>query len=333
MLKAAVIGLGPIGNRHADNYHHLELTELVGVCDLLPDRADAASARLGVPRFTAAQQMLAAVRPDLVSVCTGGYEYASDHCAPTLEALEAGCHVLCEKPLSNEVADCERMVAKAREKGLCLGTNFNHRFTPAALQAKAWVDEGRLGHLLFANVALWIGNPAESSPYFHLKALHPHSVDMLRYYVGDIEAVQCFATKAPGRSIWSTAHMNLRFANGAVGGLTGSYDVVRAHPMERVEVAGTGGRLVVEDMWREATLYPAETLVKTVYTNPVFGGVSGFEDTFTNRIRRFAEQVAEGVSPEQIDGSGADGLAAQRVIAAFIDSLETERVVRVQPAN
>jgi predicted dehydrogenase len=329
MLRVCVIGLGPIGNRHADIYQADELCKLVGVCDILADRADAAAARLGVPAFYDAPTMLAELKPDVVSVATGGYEYGSDHYEPAMQAFEAGCHVLCEKPISNEIAPAEEMVAAARERGLCFGVDLNHRFTPAARLAKSWVDEGRLGHLLFVNMAMWIMNPTESSPYFQLKALHPHTIDVMRYFCGDVEAVQCFALKAPGRTIWSTAHFNMRFKNGVVGGLTGSYDIERGHPMERCEVAGTRGRFVLDDMWRELTLYPAGDLEKTVYTNPVFGGMRDFTDTFINRIHTFLGQVTAGVAPEQIDGSGADGLAAQKVLAAAIQSLETGTVVQV----
>jgi predicted dehydrogenase len=99
--------------------------------------------------------------------------------------------------------------------------------------------------------------------------------------------------------------------------------------MERCEVAGVAGRFVLEDMWREATLYPAGDQVKSVYTNPVFGGYGGFDDTFRERIHCFLAQVAAGAAPEAIDGSGADGLAAQRVIQAGIESLETGKVVEV----
>ena len=220
------------------------------------------------------------------------------------------------------------MVAKAKEKGKCLGVNLNHRFTAAAVLAKKWVTEGRLGHLLFMNMGMWIKNPNESSPYFQIKALHPHTVDIMRYYCGDIVEVHCFAVKAPGRKIWSTAQFGMKFASGAIGSLTGSYDIERGHPMERCEVAGTGGRFVLDDMFREVTLYPANSLEKTVYTNPIFGGMQSFEDTFRNRICRFLEQVAKGVAPSEIDGSGADGLAAQRVLAAAIESLEKGTVVR-----
>ncbi len=330
MLRTCVIGMGPIGNRHAGFYKEDPLAQLVGVCDIIRERADAASKALGVPAFYDAQKMLAALKPDLCSVATGGHEYGSDHYEPTLQALEAGAHVLCEKPICNDIAKAEAMVVKAREKNLCFGVNLSHRFTPAGILAKRWITEGRLGHLLFINMGMWIMNPNESSPYFQIKALHPHTVDIMRYYCGDIEAVQCFATKAPGRTIWSTAHFNMRFKNGVVGGLTGSYDIERGHPMERCEVAGTGGRFVLDDMYRELTLYPAGNLEKTVYSNPVFGGMRDFEDTFRNRIHRFVEQVSEGVAPSDIDGSGADGLAAQKVLAAAIESLENETVVHIR---
>jgi len=329
MLRVCVIGMGPIGNRHADNYENDSLSELVGVCDIIKERADAAASRLGVKGYYDAETMLRELTPDLCSVATGGYEYGSDHLKPTIQALEAGCHVLCEKPLSNDVGEARQMVRKAKEKGLCLGTNLNHRFTPLAARAKEWVTSGRLGHILFINMQMWIMNPAESSPYFHLKALHPHTIDIMRYFCGDIEAVQCFAMKAPGRSIWSTAQFNMKFRNGVVGHLTGSYDIPRGHPMERCEVAGTDGRFVLIDMFRELTFYPSRSDEAIVITNSPFHGMARFEDTFTSRIHRFLEQVTEGVPPDQIEGSGEDGLAAQEVIQAAIESLETGTVVRV----
>lgn len=329
MLRVCVIGLGPIGNRHARLYKEDPLAELIGVCDWDRSRADAGAAAYGVPAFYDVQEMLEALRPDVCSVATGGHEYGSEHHLPTMQALEFGCHVLGEKPISNEIDRAEEMVAKAREKGVCYGINLNHRFTPAARIAKQWQNEGRIGHLLFINMSMWIKNPRETSPWFQIKALHPHTVDIMRHFGGDVEAVTCFATKAPGRQIWSTATFNMRFKNGAVGTLTGSYDIERGHPMERCEVAGLNGRFVIEDMYREATLYPAGDPIKLAYANPIFGGMRDFEETFTNRIHTFLDEVSRGVPPDQIDGSGADGLAAQKVLAAAIESLQNETVVYV----
>jgi len=325
-----VIGMGHIGNLHASIYRADSLANLIAVCDRDAERAQRAGERLGVKHFTSAEEMLNSQKFDVISVATGGYEYSSDHYTPTMQALEAGCHVLCEKPISNEIPLAEEMVRSAKARNLCFAVDFNHRFTPAARLAKRWMDEGKLGNLLFINVALWIGKPGEfDSPYFHLKALNPHSIDLARHFCGDIAAVQCFALKAPGRNIWSSASFNFRFKNGMIGHLTSSYDLARGHPMERVEVAGTGGRFVIDDMWREVTFYPAEDLTKQVYTNPVFGGYRDFDDTFRERIHCFMKQVSEGAKPEEIDGSGYDGLQAQRVIQAAIESLETGEIVQL----
>ncbi|MDO8685731.1 MAG: Gfo/Idh/MocA family oxidoreductase [Clostridiales bacterium] len=337
VLNVCVVGMGPIGNLHADIYKELEKdgspgpVKLSGVCDLIREKAEASGKRLNVPWFTNTAVMLKTILPDICSIATGGYEYGSDHYEPAMQALSAGCHVLCEKPISNEIIKGEEMVEMARLKKRYFGVNLNHRFTPAAQLAKKWQDEGRLGDLLFINMSLWIGRFQEfDSPYFHLKALNPHSVDIMRYFCGDVSKVYCFAMKAPGRTIWSTASINMQFKSGAVGHLTSSYDIGRGHPMERCEVAGTKGRLVIDDIWREVTLYPAGDLVKSVHTNPVFGGFQGFDDTFRERIRAFIAQVASGNSyPDLVDGSGVQGLAAQKVIQAAIDSLNSGKVVEL----
>ena len=78
-LRVAVIGLGPIGNRHANLHSQDELAELVGVCDIIKEKADATAARLGGPAFYDVQTMLDALAPDVCSVSTGGYENSSDH--------------------------------------------------------------------------------------------------------------------------------------------------------------------------------------------------------------------------------------------------------------
>ncbi len=323
MLKVCVIGMGHIGNLHARIYREREDCRLVAICDRQEDRMRLGSAAHGVPGYLDAAEMLAKEKPDLVSVATGGFEYSSDHYEPTIKALRAGCNVLGEKPISNDLSHGEEMVRTAREMNVRYAIDLNHRFTPAARAAKRWQDEGLIGELLFCNMALWIGRPeALETPYYHLKALNPHSVDIMRYFMGEIEEVQAYAMMASGRNIYSTASINMKFACGAVGHLTSSYDIARGHPMERCEVAGRAGRLIFEDMWREATLYPAGDPTKRVYTNPIFGGFSNFDDTFRDRIGCFVEEIIAGVKPEDIDGSGASGLAAQRVIHAAIASIK-----------
>lgn len=326
MLRVAVIGLGNIGKAHARWYSQHPDAELVALCDLLAERVDPVARQYGVKAYHDLGAMLGAERLDAVSVCTAGPENGGHHYAPTMQCLDAGTHVLVEKPLSNDIAQARAMVAHAGERGLLLGVNLNHRFTPAADRAKRLQSEGALGEVLFVNMALWIDNPTESAPWFHLRALHPHSIDVMRYFGGPIARVQAFMHKAPGRTIWSNASINVRFASGAVGHLTGSYDASMLHPIERCEVGGSEGRFVIENVFQRLEFFPRRSLDKLVVDNPIMGGMAGFDDTFRNRIGRFVEQVGAG---GPLDASGDEGLAAQEVIEGAIRSWERGTIEEV----
>ncbi|MDP6037428.1 MAG: Gfo/Idh/MocA family oxidoreductase [Candidatus Latescibacteria bacterium] len=336
MLRVCVIGMGPIGNRHADIYADSQLAELVGVCDTDITRANNASERLGVPAFSDAQRMLDELKPDVVSVATGGYEYGSDHHAPTLQALQAGCHVLGEKPISNDIGQAEEMVARAREANLCYGIDLNHRFTPAAARAREWVDQGRLGEINIINMTMWINNPRETSPWFHLRALHPHSIDVMRYFCGDVEKVQAFCKRGTDkdgnrRVCWSNAQINMLFKDGTVGSLTGSYDATGpggSYGLERLEVVGSDARFVLEEACEHLHFHPRRSMELEQYD--YIGGMMGFNETFQSRIGRWIEQNLEDASPEDIEGSGEEALKAQMVIEAAINSWETDSVVVVE---
>jgi predicted dehydrogenase len=320
MIKVAVVGTGNIGKLHCRQYVRHPDTELVAVCDMVEEKAAEAAREFGVRAYTSTQAMLEREAVDVVAVATAGVENGSHHFAPVMAAIEAGKDVLVEKPISNDIGEARRMVAYAREKGVRLACNLNHRFTPAAYKAKSLVAEGRLGTLLFVNMKLTIRNPADKTEWLHMRALHPHSIDVMRYFAGDIRRVQSFMTKAPGRTSWSTVSVNMEFASGAVGHLTGSYDMSMRHPIEYCEVAGTEGRLVVDNVYESMTFYPHASDELLVVRNPLFGGMQGFDDTFRERIGRFVEQVKNGVPPERIEASGADALAAQEVIEAAIRS-------------
>lgn len=319
MLRVAVVGLGGIGRTHAQCYAENPGAELVAVCDVVPERVGPVAERYGVPGYHGLDKLLAAEDVDAVSVATAGAENGGDHYAPVAALIEAGKHVLVEKPISNDIEQARAMVRLAADKGVLLGVDLNHRFTPAAARAKKLQHDGALGEVLFINMALWIDNPNESSPWFHLRALHPHSIDVMRFFGGPITKVQAFLHRGPGRSIWSNASVNVQFATGAVGHLTGSYDASRHHPIERCEVAGSRGRFVIENVFQRLEFFPRNSPEKLVVDNPIMGGMEGFGQTFKNRIDRFVAQVSAG---GPLDASGADGLAAQEVIEAAIRSFE-----------
>lgn len=320
MIKVAVVGVNHIGKIHCHAYRRHPDTKLAAVCDLMLERAEAAGHEHQVPYYTDLRELLGKEQIDVIVIATAGVEKGSHHYEPAMIAIEAGKNVFVEKPISNRVDEARMMVDFAREKGVRLACNLNHRFTPAAYKAKELVSQGKLGTLLFLNMRLTIKNPQEDTEWLHMRALHPHSIDVMRYFAGDVRRVQSFMTKAPGRQSWSTVSVNMEFASGAVGHLTGSYDMSMRHPIEYCEVAGNEGRLVIDNVYESMTYYPHHSDELTVVRNPLFGGMKGFDDTFEQRINQFIADIKSGTKPEEIAASGADALAAQEVIEAAIRS-------------
>lgn len=328
MLRVAVIGLGGIGKNHTRYYAQNKDVELVALCDMLAERVDPVAQQYGVKAYHSIKEMFDAEQIDAVSVATAGTENGGHHYEPTMQCLDAGKHVLVEKPISNNIEHARKMVAYAKEKGLLLGVNLNHRFTPAADRAKQLQNDGQIGDVLFINMALWINNPNESSPWFHMRALHPHSIDVMRFFGGPIQRVQAFMHKGPGRQIWSNASVNVQFASGAVGHLTGSYDASMLHPIERCEVGGSKGRVVIENVYQRLEFFPRTSNEKLVIDNNIMGpgSMASFDETFRRRIDQFVADVQAG---GPLTASGDDGLAAQEVIEAAIRSWENGTVEEV----
>ena len=336
-LRVAVIGVGHIGSLHLDAYHVHPDVEIVAVCDLLKEKAEAAAQQVGARAYHSVGALLQNEAFEAVSIATAGAQNGSHHFSPAMQCFAAGKHVLCEKPLSNQLTEARAMVAKAAQMGVYFGTDLNHRFTPQAEQAKVWVEEGRLGAPLLANVTLWIDNPSDKSPWFHIRALHPHSLDVMRYYLGKAVKVHAFFNRAPKadgpdgkRLCWSNVQVNVLFESGAVGHLTGSYDANSRLNLERTEVMGTEGRFVIDNCYEKLTLYPRRSQELVVIPNALFGGVPNFEATIARRVNRWVEQVQAAVPREAIEASGVDGLAVQEIIEAAIQSWEEERVVDVE---
>ncbi|MFC1735582.1 Gfo/Idh/MocA family protein [Candidatus Hydrogenedentota bacterium] len=326
MLHIGIVGLGNIGNNHARCYGNNENANVTAVCDIIKERADRAEEEHDAKAFYSVQEMLdSGVKLDACSVTTAGEENGSDHHKPTMELLSAGLPVLGEKPISNNLSEAEEMVALGKEKKVQYGINLNHRFTPAAKRAKEWVDSGRLGQLHLINFRMWINNKKESSPWFHLRALHPHSIDVMRYFCGDVKSVHAFVGKGKGRAIWSNAQIGMEFENGVVGNLTGSYDAGGAYGLEFCDVTGSDGRFLIEDAC-ERLFFFSRTSIETERFD-YLGGMLKFGETFQSRINVWIEQLLAGVSPEEIEASGEQALRGARVIEAAIKSAETHTVV------
>ncbi|MFN2463164.1 MAG: Gfo/Idh/MocA family protein [Candidatus Dormibacteria bacterium] len=328
-VRVAVVGIGNIGSVHANCYRDDPRAELVAVVDIVPEKADAAAAEHGCRAFHSVQEFLeAGIDVDAVSVCTAGVENGGDHYEPTMQLLGAGIPVLGEKPISNDLARAEEMVAKAREANVAYGINLNHRFTPAARLAREWVDSGRLGELNIINMTMWINNPNETAQHFHMRALHPHSFDVMRYFGGDIRSIQAFFKKGTGRATWSNVQVNVLFENGIIGHLTGSYDAGPGYGLETCEVVGSEGRLVINEACERLAFYPRHSAEVEEHDHP--GGMQHFGETFASRIGAWLADIQAGTAPAEIDAKADDALKAQTAIEAAIKSWNEGSVVLVK---
>ncbi len=349
-LKIAVVGLRGIGNTHCQSHSKDPLAKLVAVCDVVKERADTAAQKYGARAYYNVAELLRNEEIDILDVTTGGYDNGSWHFEPAMQGLEAGKHVMVEKPLSNEISEARQLVATAAAKNLYLGCNLNHYFTPVADRAKKYLADGQMGELVYCLHKMGFNGgeagyaPATSTrvkdlPYFHLRAFLSHPFADMRYFCGDITHVQAFVDRpgfrrSAGDLMLSIASIHVRFANGAVGyllsqrgdatyGLGGWWSL---------EVAGTKGTFCIENCIEKVTYWPARGSAGSVAVGSGPGvtsqptvtesGITDFSQTFPIRLHAFLEDVTNKVPREKVRGSGRDALAAAEYVHAVIQSYE-----------
>ena len=150
-IRAALIGSGGIANiAHVPGYLALKDrgAEIVALCDIRPEALERTQKRhdLDVPGYADYREMLRKEKIDVVSVCTPN----SVHKAPTIAALRAGCHVLCEKPISTSARDARAMCAAAKKNRRKLMIGQSGRYHANAQAIKRAVDAGMLGNIYYA---------------------------------------------------------------------------------------------------------------------------------------------------------------------------------------
>jgi predicted dehydrogenase len=339
-----------IGNSHADCHKKDPLAQLAAVCDVVKELADKAAEKHGVKAYYSLKDMLANEQLDVVDVTTGGYENGSWHFEPAMEALEAGKHVLCEKPLSNDIGEARELVRYAAGKRLYLGCNLNHYFTPTAERAKQYMDEGKIGETVYLLFKMGFNggeetygfnkSPRFNQPYAHMKAFLTHPFSVMRYFCGEITQVQSFSTKPgyrknKGDLLLSVNSVHVRFANDTVGyllsqrgdcmwGLGGWWSC---------EVAGSKGSFCIENCIEKLTYWPAPKPEGGAPDPEILDtGIKDFGQTFPNRIHAYLEDVTNKVPYEHVRASGRDALATLEYIWAVIESYENGgALVRPKP--
>ena len=147
-LRIAIIGTGGIANAHVSSYKQMEDVEIVAGADIIPGKARAFLDRhdlTAAQDFESAGEMLAAVKPDAVSVCT----YNSTHAVCAVEALEAGCHVLLEKPMTVTLEDAVAIRRAEKKSGKIVTVGFQPRYDARMKKIKEVIQSGALGKIYY----------------------------------------------------------------------------------------------------------------------------------------------------------------------------------------
>lgn len=224
-LSFAVVGCGKIGARHAEHIHRM--ANLVAVCDNDAEKAKQLTSKYSVPSFLLIEDLLQQCYPDVVAVCTPN----GLHAEHTIQALQAGCHVVCEKPMAIKTEDCRQMMEAARAAKKQLFIVKQNRFNEAVVAVKELLDTNRLGKIYSFQInGFW----NRGDDYYHnswhgtknidggtLFTQFSHFIDILYWLLGDAASVQSYITNAAHPQI-ETEDMGvaiLTMKSGAVGTL------------------------------------------------------------------------------------------------------------------
>jgi len=243
MLNVGIIGCGSIARqRHAAEYRHNKSANIAAVFDLSRPRAEAMAKDFGGKVYDTVEELIADPSIDAVSVCVAN----AFHAPITIDALNHGKHVLCEKPMAITLKDCEDMLKAAEKSGKRLLIDHNQRLTQAHRKAKEILASGELGRVIsFAATfghkgpEMWSADKSSNTWFFKkntaafgsMADLGIHKIDLMRYLIGgDVKSVYSrIATldkKFPDGTpieVDDNSVEILTFQNGALGTITTSW--------------------------------------------------------------------------------------------------------------
>ena len=344
-IRIALIGAGNIANTHLDAYRTLPSVEIAAICDTDPARLATTADKYGIAnRYTDVESMLAAERElDGADVCV----WNCNHAACTIAALNAGLHVICEKPMAYNTKEAEEMLAAAKRNGKLLMIGFVSRYSPEAIVVKDYIDAGYLGDIYYAR-ARYVRRHGNPGGWFSDKArsgggpvidLGVHVIDRARYLMGRPQPVSVFAATFDklGRRDhlktavgWSPVGASpadvcdvedlgtalIRFDNGAVISLETSYSL-NGEADSGLDLYGTKGGFSTGKgrltLYTEVNGYLSDIAIETK-------NLKLERSSFAAELAEFLESIASG---NLNTDNAEDGIAVMKILDAIYESART----------
>ncbi|OTW69714.1 dehydrogenase [Bacillus thuringiensis serovar galleriae] len=339
ILKVGIIGCGSIAqHRHLPEYEANPYVQIVAVCDSNKKRAKEIANKYGVNMYTDYNELINYEELDAVSVCTPNHL----HAAISIAALQAGIHVLCEKPIATSKADAEMMIGAAEKSGKKLMIGHNQRFVASHQKAKQLIKSGAIGKIYSFRTAFGHSGPENWSvdgkeSWFFKKEeaflgamgdLGVHKADLIRYILNEeITEVGAFVeTSAKTFSnVDDCAVCILKSESGIIGTLAASWSYVSKEDNSTI-IYGEKATLRLEDDPTNSLIiqYKNGEVVKYELNKIQSNATVGQSNSHV--IEQFVDSVLSNKEPLI---NGVEGMKSLEVILAAIQSSETKQVVTI----
>lgn len=339
-IRVAVIGCGSIAkHRHLIEYNNNPHVEIVAVSDINEARVKETAEKYHAKAYTSYEALLESENIDAVSVCLPNYL----HAPVSIAALNAGAHVLCEKPMATSREEAEQMIEAAERNNKKLMIGHNQRFVSSHQKARKLIEQGEIGKIYSFRTSFGHGGPegwsADGADSWFFKKdqafigamgdLGVHKADLLRYLLGEefVEVGAFVETNAKENiDVDDNATLILKSTSGIVGTLAASWAYTAKEDNSTI-LYGEKATLRLEDD-------PEYSLIVQYNNGEVvkyeLDGIQSNEDggqTTSHTIDHFIESILHDTNP-LIDGE--EGKKSLQVILGALESVETKRIISLE---
>lgn len=341
--KFGIVGLGLIADFHGQAIEAMGGAVIHSCMSRSRDKVEAFSDKFDCKGYTSLSDMLKDPDLNIVTVCTP----SGNHLEISLEIINAGKHLIVEKPLEITMERCDAIIDAAGKRGVKLATIFPSRFQVASQLVKDAIAKNRFGRLVLGDAYIkWF----RSQEYYDKGGWHGtksldgggalmnqsiHAIDLLQWFMGPVESVKAY-TQTLGHErieVEDVATAVLKFRNGALGVIEGSTAVYPGY-LKKIEISGTEGSMTLEESaltkWDFKEELEEDYSIKNNFaTNTVSGG--GASDpgaiSFKPHQWQFEDFVKSIDSGHRSVVEGNEGRKAVEIILAVYESAEKGREV------
>ncbi len=338
-VKFGIIGFGAIGPRHKEKIEEHAQAELVAVCDIDRSKLDN-FAGSSVQVFTNYKDLLQLKEIEVVSVCTPNHL----HPAMTIDALQAGKHVLCEKPMALTSRECKMMVHTALKENKKLFIVKQNRYNPPITRVQKLLEEKRLGNLFsivlncywnrgngyYAN-SNWRGRRQKDGGALFTQ--FSHFVDLMLMFGGTVDSVYTLMHNFnhPEIDIEDTGVVALRFCNGMIGSINFTNCSYKKNMEGSITLFAEKGTVKIGGQYLNELEYQAfeGEPIKDLPASSKANDYGSYQGSMSNHDKVYENVIDSLTNGGKVAVSGIEGMWTTEVIEAAYKSAETGTCVHL----